>query len=105
MRATPASTAATPACCTRRTCSPSTRRANRIVTTKDAPPNTLPIRIVPLSPLQVSRTWPLPVGNVPTPDHSSQLMLMLTEPEVGSSGRAVPSVSANVHAGSAPGRA
>ena len=80
------------------------KTASRIVITNDAPPNTLPTRTVPLSPLQVSSTCPLPVGNVPTPTHSSPLMLMLTEPD-GSSGRDVPSVSASVHAGSAPGRA
>ena len=54
------------------------KTASRIVITNDAPPKTLPIRTVPLSPLQVSSTCPLPVGNVPTPTHSSPLMLMLT---------------------------
>ena len=44
------------------------------------------------SPSHSMTTCPLPVGKVPTPTHSSPLMLTLTEP-LGSSGRSVPSVS------------
>ena len=46
----------------------------------------------------------MPVGKVPTPTHSSPLMLTLTEP-LGSSGRSVPSVSVVVHERESPGRA